>query len=346
MAGRLRPWRRTRVGMRRRGRGRHGRSGDEDEGVFPPKGSTTDRSPQWGQRTTVVPTRSGFFDLIALEHRLHGNWVTNVSRNWRRRRPRARRRRAGGPDRARGRPGRSPRGPWAPWDSGARRGGPPSDLIVPHRRAGEQLEEDRPETQDVRPDRRVRVSPRPRRAHPDEPLDPGDQLATVLLAETTQFGVDEPGGIGRFEHDPGGGQASVAEALPVGLVDGAGERLDDLGRGHDREGRPSQVIGEGLPLDESRGRGRPRRTVSPASAERRIGGRGIAAADGTSRPLSLGPARGLAVDPPAMASRTDEFRENPHRHRPSPSSNRCPSRCTPRSYHFIAKPTAERTRHA
>src|SRR5262249_58864893 len=61
-----------------------GRSGDEDEGVFPPKGSTTDCSPQWGQRTTVVPTRSGFFDLIALEHRLHGNWVTNVSRNWRR----------------------------------------------------------------------------------------------------------------------------------------------------------------------------------------------------------------------------------------------------------------------
>ena len=61
-----------------------GRSGDEDEGVFPPKGSTTDCSPQWGQRTTVVPTRSGFFDLIALEHRLHGNWVTNASRNWRR----------------------------------------------------------------------------------------------------------------------------------------------------------------------------------------------------------------------------------------------------------------------
>ena len=59
----------------------------------------------------------------------------------------------------------------------------------------------------------------------------------------TQLGVDEPRGIGRFEHDPGGGQASVAEALPVGLVDGAGERLDDLGRGHDGEGLPSQVNG-------------------------------------------------------------------------------------------------------
>ena len=60
----------------------------------------------------------------------------------------------------------------------------------------------------------------------------------------TQLGVHEPGGIGRFEHDPGSGQAPVAEALPVGLVEGAGERLDDLGRGHDGEWRPSQVIGE------------------------------------------------------------------------------------------------------
>ena len=68
----------------RRGRGRivpSVRSGDEGEGAFPLKGSTSDCAPQWGQRTTVVPTRSGFLDLIALEHRLHWNWVTNVSRN-------------------------------------------------------------------------------------------------------------------------------------------------------------------------------------------------------------------------------------------------------------------------
>jgi hypothetical protein len=58
----------------------------------------------------------------------------------------------------------------------------------------------------------------------------------------TQLAVHEAGGIGRFEQHPGGGQASVAETLPVGIVGGAGESLDDLGRGHDGEGRPSQVI--------------------------------------------------------------------------------------------------------
>jgi hypothetical protein len=58
----------------------------------------------------------------------------------------------------------------------------------------------------------------------------------------------------------------VAEALPVILVNGAGERLDDFGRGDDREGRPSQVIGQGLRLDGSRGQGWPRRSVFPVSA--------------------------------------------------------------------------------
>jgi len=57
------------------------RWGDDGEGSFPLKGSTSDCAPQWGQRTTDVPTWSGFLDLIVLEHRLHWNRVTYVSRN-------------------------------------------------------------------------------------------------------------------------------------------------------------------------------------------------------------------------------------------------------------------------
>ena len=170
------------------------------------------------------------------------------------RRPAARRRRGGGRDRVRGRPGRSPRDPWAPSDSGARRGGPPIDRIrIPRRLAGEQLEQDRPEPEDVRRDRRVRVPPRSRGAGDAEPRDPGNQLATILLAEMAQLGVHEPGGMRRREHDPGGGEVPVAEALPVRLVDGAGQCLHDLGRRQDGK-RPSfDVFGEALSLHELRG---------------------------------------------------------------------------------------------
>ena len=59
----------------------------------------------------------------------------------------------------------------------------------------------------------------------------------------------------------------------------------------------------------------PRWALSPALADRSIGGQGVAAADETSQSLIVGPVRGVVVEPPAVALRTNEFRGNPNRHR-------------------------------
>ena len=59
----------------------------------------------------------------------------------------------------------------------------------------------------------------------------------------------------------------------------------------------------------------PRWALSPALADRSIGGQGLAAADETSQSLIVGPVRGVVVEPPAVALRTNEFRGNPNRHR-------------------------------
>ena len=151
VAGRLRPRRRTRLGKRRLGRGRPGPSGDEDEGSL--RGGHHRLLGRLGAGATTMPTRSGFFELISLfgasaarelgDERLEGRGEQGAGHQ-------PRRRAAGGDPGSEASQADRLEIPGHLSISGARRVSLPADLVALHRCAGQQLEEDRPEAQDIR----------------------------------------------------------------------------------------------------------------------------------------------------------------------------------------------------
>ena len=213
--------------------------------ALPPRGSTSVCARSAGNARPSYRRRSGFlgFDrlgaLAALE--LGDERVEELAEHSATSPASARRREGSGSRQARQIASRS----FGTLGFRARRAGPRIDRIrIPRHSAGEQLEQDRPEAEDVRRDRSLRGPARSRGDGHAESGDPGDQLATILLAEMAQLGIHEPGRTRRREQDPVGVEAPVVEAQPVGLVHGAGERLDDLGRRQHGERTSSVVLGE------------------------------------------------------------------------------------------------------
>ena len=130
----------------------------------------------------------------------------------------------------------------------------------------------------------------------------------VEVDEANVSGGPIPLGFDHFQ-----GDATIPRQL-TGLVDHACPTASQ-----DTEDRVPWDRGErGPPRRRVRAvaRRRPRwALLSPALADRSIGGQGVAAADETSQSLIVGPVRGVVVEPPAVALRTNEFRGNPNRHR-------------------------------